>query len=331
MRNFTSKQHMQTLAFIGSDKNAGKTTALNFEYLNYCRKNSAESSCLTSIGINGEPLDYYDNRPKPAIKVLRKGYFVTAGEHLTSLGGRYRVAEILAQPDFAKLYVLGQAEQDLQLIIEGPNQKHEMLLLKECLQRSNSLKRLFLDGSIDRQFIADPQISDQFCFALLVSKRKEQLSKMENLLRAIALPAVEAESAAAINSFLTDESKSLLLNYQGSLLYRGAEVPFMDEDLIKTCRDNSSDRCLLYLAGALSDTLFSALASFEKLQIVLDNFTLHQSRPTKLPARRKFSPKLSLLHPVSVNRIYLNQKRQMTGLKLPADLEIRNIYRENCR
>ena len=49
---------METLAFIGSDKNAGKTTVFNFVYQ---KMHAADTMvCLTSIGINGEPVDTYE-------------------------------------------------------------------------------------------------------------------------------------------------------------------------------------------------------------------------------------------------------------------------------
>jgi len=117
---------METWSFIGSDKNAGKTTALNFVHrrLHEQRKGPL---CLTSIGINGEPVDNYENRPKPQFPVYRDEYFISATEHLAKLPEQFEILRRFAPPAFSKSYLLSRSRNDFELVVEGPNDKRQLL------------------------------------------------------------------------------------------------------------------------------------------------------------------------------------------------------------
>ncbi len=72
---------MKTLTFIGSDKNAGKTTAFNFVYkkLQNAHCQSARI-CMTSTGISGEAEDKFTGRNKPFVDIFKNTYFITSSQ-----------------------------------------------------------------------------------------------------------------------------------------------------------------------------------------------------------------------------------------------------------
>ncbi len=158
---------MQTYSFIGADKNAGKTTMLNFVYDRLYKDH--KRICLTSIGINGEEKDNYEGHPKPRIKIKKNSFFITQKDHLTDLPGFYQTEKIFTQPTYKDTFILGKALFDLSLVLEGPNEKREILKIKEELPK-NLL--LLIDGSIDRQFLGDPTISDAFYFAISIDQSR---------------------------------------------------------------------------------------------------------------------------------------------------------------
>ena len=245
---------MKTLAFIGSDKNAGKTTVFNFVYQ---KMHAADTMvCLTSIGINGEPVDTYEGHPKPKITVYKDSFFITAGEHLKPHTGKYETVHLFLPPHFSKPYVLAKSLVDLDLVLEGPNTQRGLMEMKGLIGKVLPLCLLLVDGSIDRQFLAHPAVCDGFYFAVLVSDRKQQLIKANDLLSALALPVYPKDLRGAIEEFQRDETKSLLWGDSPRLIYHGRQIPFLDETLRETVKRRKGDECVLYLNGALSKSLF---------------------------------------------------------------------------
>jgi hypothetical protein len=317
---------METWSFIGSDKNAGKTTALNFVHRRLHEQGKGPL-CLTAIGINGESVDNYDNRPKPQFPVFRGEYFVSAMEHLTGHQQQYEELLRFTPPSFNKQYLLGRCRDDFSLVVEGPNDRRQLLLLKERLRQLLPGMLLLIDGSIDRQFIADPRLSDAIFFALLISDRVEQQRKAGDLLTALQLPATDPWILALFKGLLHPETRSLLLDEQHLPLYRNQEIPFLDQELKAVCRRHRQQQCLLYLNGALSLSLFDFLADFDRFQVVLNNFTLYQNVSVHEGLKREFAPQLSLLQPLRVKRIFVNRQAEVE-MPLPAEVPVTDLFRD---
>jgi len=320
---------MKTFSFIGSDKNAGKTTALNFVYRRLWEAGTDTQICLTSIGINGEDIDAYEGHPKPRIRLYKGSCFITAGEHLKELTGKYEIC--FSFSDFNKLYILGKCLTDFQIVLEGPNNKQEMLRLKTVLEDIFPKSCLLIDGSVDRQFLAHPDISDAFYFALLVSDRKEQIRKAEDLLFSLSFPICSASQKDFLKAARKEETKSLLADDNNQILYQGNEIPSLDASLKNVCLKYKNASSLLYLNGALSKSLFTFLSPFKQLKVVLDNFTLYQNVSVHENHGRRFAPEILLLHPVTVQKIFLKQDTRAEnkiGLTIPENIQLHNLFRE---
>lgn len=320
---------MKTISFIGSDKNAGKTTVFNFVHRRLHKSDKGcPAICLTSIGINGEDVDVYEGHSKPHIQVVKGTLFVTAAEHLNGLAGKYIIQHIFSSPDFSKLFVLGRCLLDFPVVLEGPNDKQEILRIKNVLQEFLPQGHLLIDGSIDRQFLAHPQISDEIYFSVLISGRVEQRQKARDLLFSLSIRECSPWIKALLQRHLAAEDKTLFFDEEHRVVYRGLGVPFLDEELKTVCSKFKNQKSHLYLNGALSKTLFNFLAPFRQLEVVLDNFTLYQNISVQKKSDRVFRPKLSLLNPILVKKIFL---RQMAGkpLDLPANIPALNLFGDN--
>jgi len=319
---------MKTYTFIGSDKNAGKTTAMNYVYRELLRAGpNPREICLASIGINGECVDAWDRSAKPVIRVRRRTLFVTAGEHLSGLSGSYAVIDSLSAPGFPKTYVFARAVMDLQLVLEGPNEKAGVLVVKEMLERYCKNAILLLDGSIDRQFIGHPAISDGVLLSLLVSDRPEQQLQLADLLAAITLPAIDYATRQAIAERAGAGAKSLLLNGQHQPVYHGDAVPFLDRALHETLLASGNEPMILYLDGSLSRSLHDLLAPLDQLTVVLNSFSHLQRFAAETGTRRRFRPKLTTLHPLPIICIFLKQETERFRLRLPPQVPVFNLHR----
>ncbi len=321
---------MKTISFIGSDKNAGKTTAMLYVYrmaLERSLKN--KPVCLASIGINGESVDAYENRAKPSITIMKGSLFVTTGEHVSHLTGQYSVLDTIAGSGFSKSYVLARALTDFSVVLEGPNDRNGVLKMKEAIDQTIADCTCLIDGSIDRQFIGHPLVSDSICFALLLSNRKEQLTKAQDLLQALTLKKAPEQIVDIVAKYEDVGDKSLLIAQNGEVLYQSAEVPFLDQSLREICLIHKNASCTLYLKGSMTRSLHSFFAAFRNLTIVLDNFTLYQNISTRSEATKSFLPDLTLYHSVPLHSLFLKQETLDCPLRLPVEVPVYNLFREN--
>lgn len=319
---------MKTYAFIGSDKNAGKTTTLNFIY-RYLRKVS--TPCVTSIGLNGEKIDQYEQKPKPSIMISPGSFFITASEHLKNEVGCYLIYEVFGKPDFKKQYILATPLKDLSIVLEGPNEKSEIAKMKRSLKSLNScneihIDNLLIDGSIDRHFLGHPEICDAFFYSLLISERSQQQEKAKQLLAPLSFPLCAPEIRNNIYNDDLTEYKSVLFNTHGELLYKGHEIPFLDQKLQNLIISKGTNPLSLYLNGSLSRGLYQFLSPFRELQIILNNFTLYQNIHTK-QLGPIFLPTLKLIHPVNVIAIFLKEE-SLKRLPFPQGVPVYNLFRE---
>ena len=321
---------MRTLSFIGSDKNAGKTTILNFVYRRLQEKSKETSPvCLASIGINGEDIDFYENKKKPRFSLKKGTYFITSGEHLQEFTGKYEILHNFTGPDFKKVYVLGKCLFDFQMILEGPNNKQEILRMKKKVRELLPNSYLLIDGSVDRHFLAHPAVSDAFYFAVLISTREEQVQKAKDLLFALSLHVCSQKQKDLVKDRRAEETKSLLFGENNKLLYQSKIIPFLDTKLQRLCLKCKNTKCTLYLNGALSKSLCSLLAPLKKLTIILDNFTLYQNISVNDNHGKTFRPRLLILNPVKVKRIFLKQETGQYALSVPENIPVYNLFRED--
>ncbi len=320
---------MKTYSFIGSDKNAGKTTAFNFIYHQLKRRDSGTIPiCLTSIGINGEPVDSYENKEKPFIRILRDTLFITAGEHLNDLGGLYTVLATFNGSLFPKTYVLATALDDFEIVLEGPNEKKALLEMKKNLYLANKDVTCLIDGSIDRQFLGHPSISDGIYFALLLSKRPEQQKKARDLLSALELEPCNNEIKLIIDKHKNDKTTSLLCKTNGDLVFQSSDIPFLDSQLKTECLKMKDESSILYLNGSLTPTLYDFLVPFPKLAIILDNYTCYQNIAVQEKPGRTFKPGLYTYHLVPLTCLFLKQEDNHKDLTFPHNIPVYNLFRD---
>ncbi len=319
---------MKTYSFIGSDKNAGKTTAFNYVCRVLSDTAGPQKLCISSIGINGEGLDQYEGTKKPHIRLIKDQYFITALEHLNKHTGKYQTIGTFNVPTFRKLYIMGKCLLPFNCVIEGPNTGSEILKLKQYLSDCFSEEIVFLiDGSADRQFIANPDISDAFYFSILFSQRKPQQKKAEDFLFSLRLPECHEDIRQIIASAKTKTTKSLII-VEDQIVYHGKDMPFCDDNLLKMIIDKQAQHLTIYINGALTQSLYGFLAPFRQSAVILDNFTLYLNVTTQPETIKTFYPKLSLLHPVRIKTIFVKQETEYDINLLPKNIEVINLYRD---
>ena len=319
---------MKTHCFIGTDKNAGKTTAFNAVYAERVRRGQGPL-LLTSIGINGETTDEFDGGVKPSIRVMDGTFFVTAGEHLSCHTGKYETLATFVPPTFSKPLVLGLAKTGFHILLEGPNTGLELGRLKEALTHHlPGETTLIVDGSIDRQFLANPDLCDGFYFSVLFSKRAPQRKKAEAFLSALSFGVCCQDDRKLILPQQTLETRTLVFDETENLIHRGELMPFADKGLHKVLGSLGKRRALLYLDGALTSSLAAHLSPLKRLRVVLHNMTLYQNVSAGQGKQFASMPEITVLHPVPVKGIFLREEAPFDRSLLPAHFPVHNLFRE---
>ena len=153
------------LFIIGSCKNAGKTTLLNYLNAELYQRIPAPISLLT-IGRDGEAEDAIWHHPKPPVSLFPGNFFVTIEPELRRLGAAAEQVDRL--PFYTALgpMVIGRARWEAQVEIIGPDTNSELWTALEKLRRLGSPLQL-VDGAYERR--TQVAISDNARLALVVS------------------------------------------------------------------------------------------------------------------------------------------------------------------
>lgn len=303
--------------FIGSDKNAGKTTAFIYEYHRF--KAMGKQLVLSGIGINGEAVDAYDGLKKPSISVNKGDYVVTTWDHANRIGAFVEIIQHLLPPRYSRPLVLLKMLATLDVLIQGPNEKWEFQHLKEDLNLLLPDCLILLDGSIDRQFLGHNDICDYLYYALYSSNRSPQRMKAKSQIQSLMLPVFPG-----VVPMIPEDSNWCAWDQNHSCLGHSSHPAFMDEDLnhllaLRPCPIN-----LIWFGGALTQKLAEKLAATKEVQVVLEDYTLWQNVSTN---KVKTLKNVWLRQKPTLVKIYLREELAWED-SLPEGCLVENLYRE---
>ncbi len=142
------------LALIGSAKNAGKTTALNF-----LLSVPAPPTGVTSIGYDGERIDSVEKHAKPAIHVPEKTLFATADQCLGRCEGRWTALQRSGLATPLGEVVLARADTRCRLELAGPSELAGLTSISRRLHELGA-ERVLIDGAFDRVAASAVHLSD---------------------------------------------------------------------------------------------------------------------------------------------------------------------------
>ncbi|MDB9786637.1 hypothetical protein OAB57_00905 [Bacteriovoracaceae bacterium] len=307
---------MQTISIIGSNKNAGKTTVLN--YIATTKLNNAQNICITSIGINGENIDSLSSKPKPQIKLSINTYFITEITHLLSSHGRYQILDVLAPPIFQKTYVIAKATSSLQVLIEGPNTKNSLIFMKDRLKSIIQDGILFIDGSINRLITAHPEISNSIILCLLLKNTPTQVSYINTFLRPFLLPLYKGKFDKQLHSNPILYNAETEIHLSIEKINSHISINFIK----KECQKYSDTIIEIHLNEPVLNNFIQILNFIPNLHIILNNITL-------LPILKLDSNKVFIKRSSEIIGIYKNELTSSYHGHLPLNIPTQNIYRNS--
>lgn len=166
IKSFESK-----VVFItGSEKNAGKTTFMNF-ILNRVRKKTAP--CFLTIGIDGEKEDLIFGTPKPKVYAAEGDFFVTSEKMLENFSGVYETFFLFPVKTVLGRLALVKAIRGGFIELVGPEDNRQLKEITKTIKEVTDCGTIFIDGAANRvtQVATDKDAS--FVFVIKVSPRNQ--------------------------------------------------------------------------------------------------------------------------------------------------------------
>ena len=147
----------KSISFVGMDKNAGKTEALNY-VLKRLHSFNNKSIAVTSIGIDGETIDQVTETSKPRVFIYPNTTFVTSEQLYPKKEIISEVTNISKYASSLGRLVSAKAKTFGNVMLSGPTDSVWLKRLIEKLSKTNDI--CLIDGALSRKSFASPSITE---------------------------------------------------------------------------------------------------------------------------------------------------------------------------
>lgn len=138
----------RTVFVTGTDKNAGKTTLLNW-LLGGLRRRGLCPAVL-SAGYDGEEADHLSGRTKPRVTALPGELLATCESALETADAGLEILEVFPQPSVLGRPVLCRVRRAGTVELIGPTGNRGITAILELLDAAHRPDAVLVDGAIDR-------------------------------------------------------------------------------------------------------------------------------------------------------------------------------------
>ncbi len=259
----------RSVAFVGIDKNSGKTEAMNY----FLQRASLSNKTLavTSIGIDGEQKDQVTQTEKPEITLCNGTYFLTCEAFYKMRKLHSEIYDVSHESTALGRLVTAKVLDSGKIMLAGPA---DTISLKKHISRLQGydVDTVVVDGALSRVTIASPTITESLVFSTgaVVSNRIDDIvSKSAFQIDLIRISEVVSEF-------------SYQMNMAGRGIYNHTDegLIYTDIDSIFTLK-NQKDKLFdagkrLFFSGVVNDTLleFLSLQPFvSEIEVVVRDFT----------------------------------------------------------
>lgn len=244
---------------VGSKKNAGKTTVLNY-LLTSIEKLSNKKTIITSIGWDGEKEDRFFGNKKPPVKIFPGLYIITAEFALKKIKIEYKVWEELPfKSILGKFYIIETLSYGNIELIGAENNEYMRKIINISKKRINP-DYIIIDGALDRV----TQISKfKNAGIILVFKIENNISNVSELKRAFK----KFFLRFTLKEFKNKNKILDKTNISGELFYFDNNFNLLSINS-KSSTYIPKNSKYVYVNGALTDNIYKKIK--EKVVIIKD-------------------------------------------------------------
>ncbi|MBR1770261.1 MAG: hypothetical protein IJ748_07390 [Bacteroidales bacterium] len=322
----------KSVSFVGMDKNAGKTEALNYVISRLSSFN--KSVAVTSIGIDGETLDQVTSTSKPMVFLYPDTIFVTS-EKLYDR--RQAVSQVEALSKYSSglgRLVSARTLSFGNVMLSGPT---STLWLKELIDElSQKADICLIDGALSRKSFASPSITEAMILstgAVISASIDKITDKTKFMYDMTKLPCTEEK----IKNNLINIQQGIFAIDKESGEIKDLEIPSLL--MIDKYRDKLfSASKTLFIPGMITDKLLETLKSkknTEEYTLITKDFTHVFSSPLNTRRFLQLGGKIEVLYntkllavtvnPVSPAGFKVDNLSLLSSLRSQIDLPIYNI------
>ena len=299
----------RALAVIGLVKNAGKTTVVN-ALMSGC----ACAFGLTSLGLDGEPIDHVSGLAKPRIAPPAGTLVATTLGSLERSGYRMDILEELPFRTPLGPVVIGRAGGQGRVEVSGPTTLAELRATVDRLH-AHGAERVLVDGAIDRLGSASPRVSDGLLLATggMVGDTLEDV--VENTVAALdhlTLPEVSRQTQELLAPCLRDDAR--LVSFDAG----GRATPLTPATAVGAGATVAREAArlataTLFVGGALTEGFLEELLRVSpprtRLRIVVRDATVLVAPAGSVQRCRRGGIRLEVLTPLSLLAVTTNPFR----------------------
>lgn len=299
----------KSISIIGTAKNVGKTTTLN--YMIEVAKNKYKLG-LTSIGRDGESKDEIFSTPKPRIYVEKGTIIATAKQCIfnSDITKEILVATNLKTPIGEILIIRALSDGFVELA--GPSKNADLLKIKKILYDLNC-DMVFVDGAVNRKSYAAPIVTDATILATGAAFSQDIEKVVDHTSHLVNLLSLEDEKNFKIISL----SKKIFKIGTIGIISPNLKMKIIDginaRDALKNIKKELLvDFPIIVVKGIVSDNFIEELMNYANIynRIVLlveDSTKLFISRDV-LSRFQKSGGILKVAYPIKIVGVTINPK-----------------------
>jgi hypothetical protein len=299
----------KSISIIGTAKNVGKTTTLN--YMINVAKNKYKLG-LTSIGRDGESKDEIFSTPKPRIYVEKGTIIATAKQCIfnSDITKEILVATNLNTP-LGEILII-RALSDGFVELAGPSKNVELLKIKKILYDLNC-DLVFIDGAVNRKSYAAPIVTDATILATGAAFSHDIEKVVDHTSHLVNLLTLESENDLQIISL----SKEIFKVGTIGIISPNLKMKIIDDINARDALKNIKKELLvdfpnIVVKGIVSDNFIEELMNYANtynriVLLVEDSTKLFISRDV-LSRFQKSGGILKVAYPIKIVGVTINPK-----------------------
>ena len=190
-----------TTFIVGSDKNSGKTTFLNYA-LRQLR--GITPLAFLTIGIDGEKQDLISGNPKPCIYSIIGDYLVTTELMLNKTDILFEIHEVFPIKTVLGRLVLVRTLRDGFIELVGPEDNTQLANILSFIRFEKKIKTVLVDGAINRitQVSAFKKAGFIYVLKVMRSNLGSALEKIKTLSLLKDIPQADEKNIENSGSFV---------------------------------------------------------------------------------------------------------------------------------
>jgi len=217
----------KTVFITGSDKNAGKTTFLNYALAR--ARQSGQAAYLT-IGVDGEKRDLIFGHPKPRITAEAGDLLVTTESMLAASPALFCMEDLFSGSTVLGRLVLAKALRGGFIELVGPETNSQLAAALEKIRARGESRTVFIDGAVNR--LTQLAAAKDACFVYVMPVEKARLeAALDKIRLLISLSDTGTDAppnAVRFDGALTQEKLKTLPEGDGPILLEDFTKVFLD-------------------------------------------------------------------------------------------------------